>query len=209
VARTTDLRPETRQQVLDAAARLFRENGYAATTMRDVAARCGIRAASLYYHFPSKDEILAEVFDYGVRRVAAAVRTAVERLPRSARSYDKVRAAVLAHLESFFVYGDYTASNIRVFGQAPLAVQRKNRGPRDRYEAYWQSLLDEARRKGELRKGVDLGIARLFLFGGMNHTLEWYRAGGSSTFRELADRYTDLIFHGIGHEIGSKHGAAA
>jgi AcrR family transcriptional regulator len=205
VRRAADLRPEMRQQVLDAAARLFREKGYAATTMRDVAARCGIRAASLYYHFPSKDEILAEVFDYGVRHVADAVRTAVERLPRSASSYDKVRAAVLAHLESFFVYGDYTASNIRVFRQAPAAVQRRNRGLRDRYEAYWQRLLDEARRRGELRNGVDLAIARLFLFGGMNHTLEWYTARGGSSFRELAARYTDLIFHGI----GANHGAAA
>jgi len=203
------LRPEMRQQVLDAAAALFREKGYAATTMRDVAGRCGIRAASLYYHFSSKDEILAEVFDYGVRHVADAVRAAVDRLPASARSYDKVRAAVRAHLESFFVYGDYTATNIRVFRQAPLAVQRSNRGLRDRYEAYWQSLLDEARRKGELRRGVDLATARLFLFGGMNHTLEWYRPRGASTFRELAERYTDLIFHGIGHAVAGKHGKAA
>jgi len=200
--------PGTRQQVLDTAARLFRDKGYAATTMREVAERCGIRAASLYHHFSSKDEILAEVFDYGVRRVADAVRDAVERLPASARCYDKVRAAVLAHLESFFVYGDYTASNIRVFGQAPAHVRRKSRGGRDHYESYWRKLLEEARRKGELRKGVDLGIARLFLFGGMNHTLEWYRPRGAATFRGLADHYTDLIFHGIGHGIGRRDGAA-
>jgi TetR/AcrR family transcriptional regulator, cholesterol catabolism regulator len=197
-----DLRPEMRQKVLDAAARLFRDKGYAGTTMRDVAARCGIRAASLYYHFPSKDEILAEVFDYGVRHVAGAVRGAVEGLPRSASSYDKIRAAVHAHLESFFVYGDYTASNIRVFRQAPAEVQRKNRRLRDRYEAYWQRLLEDARRSGELRRGVDLSIARLFLFGGLNHTLEWYTARGIS-FRDLAERYTDLIFHGIGRSDGA------
>jgi len=191
-----------RQKVLDAAARLFRDRGYAGTTMRAVAGRCGIRAASLYHHFPSKDDILAEVFDYGVRRVAAAVRAAVDRLPPSASAHDKVRAAVHAHLESFFVYGDYTASNIRVFGQAPRPVQRKNRGLRDRYEAYWHRLLEEARQRGELRRGVDLSIARLFLFGGMNHTLEWYTASGVS-FRELAERYTDLIFHGIGRSDGA------
>jgi AcrR family transcriptional regulator len=203
--RTADLEPEMRQKVLDAAARLFREKGYAGTTMRDVAGRCGIRAASLYYHFGSKDEIVAEVFDYGVRRVADAVRHAVERLPAAAPTYDKIRAAVRAHLESFFVYGDYTASNVRVFRQAPLAVQRKNRTLRDRYEAYWQRLLEEGRRRGELRAGVDLAIARLFLFGGMNHTLEWYTAREGSSFRELADRYTDLIFRGI----GKRHGKAA
>jgi AcrR family transcriptional regulator len=198
----SDLRPEMRQKVLDAAARLFRERGYAGTTMRDVAHRCGIRAASLYYHFHSKDDILAEVFDYGVRRVAAAVRAAVEALPATASSYDKIRAAVRAHLESFFVYGDYTASNVRVFRQAPREVQRRNRGLRDRYEAYWKRLLEEARRRGDLRRGVDLSIARLFLFGGMNHTLEWYSSRGVS-FHDLAERYTELIFRGIGRNDGA------
>jgi AcrR family transcriptional regulator len=200
--RQRELPVEMRQQVLDTAAALFRDKGYAATTMREVAQRCGIRAASLYYHFPAKDEILAEVFDYGVRRVSDEVRAAVERLPRSASSYDKVRAAIVAHLESFFVYGDYTATNIRVFRQAPGHVQRKNRKLRDRYERYWQRLLEEARRRGELRKDVDLTTARLFLIGGLNHTLEWYTKRGRASFAELAERYTELFFRGIGGSNG-------
>lgn len=198
MSRNGDMLPEMRQKVLDAAARLFRDKGYAATTVRAVAESCGIRAASLYYHFPSKDDILAEVFDYGVRHVSDAVRAAVGRLPPSASSYDKMRAAIVAHLESFFVYGDYTATNIRVFRQAPREVQRRNRRLRDRYEGYWQGLLEEARRRGELRPGVDLAVARLFLIGGLNHTLEWYTKRGGASFGELAERYADLIFHGIG-----------
>jgi AcrR family transcriptional regulator len=202
MAGKSEIPPEMRQKVLDTAARLFRDKGYAATTMREVADHCGMRAASLYYHFPAKEEILAEVFDYGVRHVSDAVRAAVERLPTSASSYEKVRAAIVAHLESFFVYGDYTATNIRVFRQAPPEVQRRNRKLRDRYEAYWQTLLEEAKRRGELRRGVDLPTARLFLIGGLNHTLEWYTKRGGASFEELAERYTNLIFHGIGGRNG-------
>jgi AcrR family transcriptional regulator len=202
MARRGDMLPEMRQRVLDAAARLFRDRGYAATTVREVADRCGIRAASLYYHFPSKDDILAEVFDYGVRHVAEAVRAAVEELPQSATSYEKIRAAILAHLESFFVYGDYTATNIRVFRQAPRVVQRRNRRLRDRYESYWRRLFEEAKGRGELREEVDLAVARLFLIGGLNHTLEWYTKRGGASFTELADRYADLIFHGMGRAAG-------
>lgn len=202
VTSRSDMPLEMRQKVLDTAARLFRDKGYAATTMREVADRCGIRAASLYYHFPAKEEILAEVFDYGVRHVSDAVRAAVARLPASASSYEKVRAAIIAHLESFFVYGDYTATNIRVFRQAPREVQRRNRKLRDRYEAYLQSLLEEAKRRGELREGVDLATARLFLIGGLNHTLEWYTKRGGASFEELAERYTSLLFHGIGGPNG-------
>jgi AcrR family transcriptional regulator len=186
-----------RQKVLDASAKLFRDKGYAATTMREVADRCGIRAASLYYHFPSKDEILAEVFDYGVKHVFDAVRAAVDHLPASATAYQKIRAAIHAHLESFFVFGDYTASNIRVFRQAPREVQRRNRRLRDRYEAYWQALFEEAKQRGELRADVDLAVARLFLIGGLNHTLEWYTKRGGASFGDLSDRYATLLFHGV------------
>lgn len=207
--RNGELPPEMRQKVLDASAKLFRDKGYAATTMREVAERCGIRAASLYYHFPSKDEILTEVFDYGVKHVSDAVRAAVEALPPSASAFEKIRAAILAHLQSFFVYGDYTASNIRVFRQAPAEVQRKNRRLRDRYEAYWQTLFEDAKRCGELRPDVDLAIARLFLIGGLNHTLEWYTKRGGASFEDLADRYASLLFHGIGAGTPGRRSASA
>jgi len=51
----------SRQEILDAAAELFSENGYAATSTRAIALAVGIKQASLYYHFPSKDGMLAEL----------------------------------------------------------------------------------------------------------------------------------------------------
>ena len=57
----------TREAILAAAARLFRYQGYHATTMRDIAQKSGVEAGSIYYHFQSKDEILSEVLDIGVR----------------------------------------------------------------------------------------------------------------------------------------------
>jgi AcrR family transcriptional regulator len=60
---------ESRAQILAAAARLFREQGYAATTLRQIAAAAGIQAGSIYYHFASKDDILIEVLDAGIAAV--------------------------------------------------------------------------------------------------------------------------------------------
>src|SRR5688572_20483582 len=190
--------PATRRQILDVAAKLFREHGVAATTLRDVAQRCGIKAASIYYHFGSKDEILLEVLDFGIERIFSSVKEAVARLPKNAPFEKKLRAAIHAHVESFFVYGDYTATNIRVFGQAPKGVRKRNLALRDRYERWWKELFDEARKSGELRPGLDLGILRLFLFGAMNRTVEWYRPEGSLDLDELAGRFTDIVVRGIG-----------
>src|SRR5919206_272163 len=86
----------------------------------------------------------------------------------------EMRQKVLDTAARLFRDKGYAATTMRVFGQAPRDVQRRNRKLRDRYERYWQTLLEEAKRRGELRKGVHLATARLFLIGGLNHTLEWY-----------------------------------
>lgn len=56
-----------RDEILDAAAVLFAEHGYAGTSTRSIAERVGIRQASLYYHFAGKDEILLELLETSVR----------------------------------------------------------------------------------------------------------------------------------------------
>jgi len=63
-----------REQILDAAAALFAERGFAATTTRLIAERVGIRQASLYYHFAGKDELLIELLTTSVRPSLDAVR---------------------------------------------------------------------------------------------------------------------------------------
>src|SRR6516225_9335501 len=63
--------------LLDAAARLFSERGFHATSMRDLARAVGMLSGSIYYHFESKEEMLLAVYEEGVRRVAAAVEQAV------------------------------------------------------------------------------------------------------------------------------------
>ena len=52
--------------LLDAAARLFAEKGYVATSMRDIAQDCGMLPGSLYYHFAAKEDLLVAVYERGV-----------------------------------------------------------------------------------------------------------------------------------------------
>ncbi|MGZ4451433.1 MAG: TetR/AcrR family transcriptional regulator [Nocardioides sp.] len=84
-----------RSDILDAAAVLFVENGFAATTTRAIAERAGIRQASLYYHFAGKDEILDELLEASVRpTLEVAARLAAEDLTPAQRLYALVRADV-------------------------------------------------------------------------------------------------------------------
>lgn len=164
----------TRQRVLDAAARIFKEQGYAGTRVEDIGAAVEIRAASLYYHFDSKEALLGEVLDQGIERVFAAVRAAVEALGPQAPFRDRLRAAIAAHLEMLLRNGDYTAANIRSFGQVPAAVRARHWPWREAYGDFWRELLEDGRRRGEIAADADLSLVRMLLLGALNWAIEWY-----------------------------------
>src|ERR1700685_2746152 len=114
----------SRRAILDAAARLFARHGFAATSLRDIADAAGMKAGSLYYHFTSREEIVAEVLRIGIETVEAAVRGVAAR-PHDATDPSLVlRLAVRAHLSGLHTLGDYTSANVRIFGQVPADVRR-------------------------------------------------------------------------------------
>jgi len=182
--------------ILDTAARLFRAQGYAATSMRDIAAGCGIRAASLYYHFAAKDDIVGEVLEVGVRKTFDQVRAAVDALPADAPADVVLRTAVRAHLHAMFFMSDYTIANLRIFGQVPPPVRAAHAKLRDAYERYWAGILGRCARQREMDPERDLRLARLFLIGAMNGTLDWYRSGRLS-IAAVADELAALFLTGL------------
>ena len=193
----------TRLRILDAAAKLFRENGYAGTSQRDIASACGLQAASLYHHFASKEEVLAEVLDVGILRPLNALEAALEELDEATPPLERFRTAIATHLHSLFDQGDYTSAHFRIWKVAPAQVQARNVVLRDKYEAVWMDLLSNLREAGLIRSDVDLRILRLFLFGGMNLTLDWYQAGDYN-LDDLATMYADFLLHGVGHEEAAR-----
>ena len=135
--------PQSRREILDAAARLLKTQGYKATTLRDIAEAVGMKAGSIYYHFGSKNEIVAAVMNDGVDWVFEAVTSALRHLPPSANPREKLVAAIAAHLNALLEYSDYTSACLKSYNDAPDEVRRAARTHRRRYEAIWVKLIDE------------------------------------------------------------------
>ena len=186
----------TRERILDAAARTFREKGYAAARLVDIAALADTQAGSMYYHFDSKNQLLDEVLDRGIQRVSGAVRERVAALPAEASHRDRLLAAVSAHLDYILRFDDYASANIRLFGQVPVAIRRRHLRKHRAYAGYWRRLLEDAQAAGEIHRDADLSLARLSLFGMMNWSLEWYRPGRLS-IAELAENMCHTVLDGI------------
>ncbi|MDP6709309.1 MAG: TetR/AcrR family transcriptional regulator [Alphaproteobacteria bacterium] len=159
-----------RQEVLDAAAACFAGRGYRATTMREIAAQAGMLPGSIYYHFPSKEELLLAVYEEGVRRIEAVIDGAVAAVEGP---WARLEAACAAHLEAILDESDYARVIIRVLpedaGEAAAALVAL----RDRYEGRFRALFQAV----PLAAGADRGALRLLLIGAMNWSQVWYRPG--------------------------------
>lgn len=185
----------TRRQILDQAARLLRTNGYASTSLRDIAAATDMKAGSLYYHFVSKEALAETVMVEGIEIVRSAVQQALAAQPPDSDPLDDIEVAIKAHLRALRDSGDYASANIRCFAHVPPEMRRRLRKVRQRYEADWRKLLARARESGALRQEIDDDALRYGLFGVMNWTLEWLRSGGPAP-DQLGAMFFQIMFHG-------------
>src|SRR6267154_2763254 len=151
-------RPSPRRrapEIIEAAARVFAERGFHGATTQDIADVLGIRQASLYYYFPSKEGALELVCLQGVAgffEVAKAIAAG----PGSAA--DKLARLIKAHLD-------------------PLADSRRRIGKWSRgLERVFEDVLKEGVRRGELRSDLDTRLAVLGILGMVNAVANWYRA---------------------------------
>jgi TetR/AcrR family transcriptional regulator, cholesterol catabolism regulator len=171
--------------VLDAAARLFREKGYASTSMRDIAAASGMLPGSLYYHFPSKEALLVAVYGEGVGHITAAVETA---LAREGDPWERLERACTAHLETLLSGSDYAQVVVRVRPDDVPEVAQELTALRDGYERTFAQSIQSL----PLSRPTDRRALKLMLLGALNWSQTWYRPGRDSP-AVVARRFLRLL----------------
>ena len=192
----TRTRAHNRQpQLLEAAARVFRQKGYGITTMRDIAAATGMTAGSIYYHYPSKGDLLLAVYAEGVARVSAAVQAAL--VPPST-PWEKLERAMTAHLQMMVGQAPDDAPFAGVFVQVqphdfPSEHHAALIALRNGYEATFRALIDAL----PLKRGTDRRLLRLQLIGALNHVPQWYRPDGPRTPQAIARVMTRHLQAGL------------
>jgi AcrR family transcriptional regulator len=184
----------TRARILDAAAFVFRMNGYAGTRLSDVAAAAKTQAGSLYYYFSSREELVEEVLRVAQERTSGYVRRRVAALPEDASPLDRLREAVDAHLATILEIGDYTAATMRIIGQVPEEIRKRRLHEQREYGLFWRGLVDGAKAAGEIRPDLDGSVVRMFLLGAMNTSPDWFRPGEPGLSTEQFERQLVVVF---------------
>ena len=171
--------------LLDAAARLFGAQGFHGTSIRDIAGAVDMLPGSVYYHFAAKENLLAAVYEEGVRRISARVTGAIAGI---GDPWVRLEAACVAHLEALLDDRDYAQVVIRVRPQDAPSVAARLTELRDEYERIFVGLIAAL----PLAPGVDRQTLRLMLLGALNWSQGWYRPGRDDP-ATIARRFVRLI----------------
>ncbi len=185
-----------RQALLRAAARLFRQQGFSATSTRDIAAAVGMRSGSPFYHFESKEALLAAVMEEGMERALVhqrermAVAVAASPAPLSAR--ECLRVLVRGHFDNLLgPESDHIPVMLYEWRVLSDGQKRAVNRLKDEYEAVWVPVLQALHREGAL--AGDPRIARLMLFGALNWAAQWFVPGGRATLDDLTETTLQLF----------------
>lgn len=187
----------TKRRVMEAAARVLLDRGYAATRLGDIADVAELQAGSLYYYFESKEELVEEVLRYGVQFVHTHVRAAVEALPDDATPREKLDTAVDAQLECLLNLGDMAPAHVRSYSQLPPEMKDQLRPLRRSFGDYWGTLVEEAVAAGVIRDDIDPILLRRFIISTLDIVFDWPTPGRRAA-GDIQDLMRTLILQGIG-----------
>lgn len=162
-----------RRDIIRTTAQLLAEHGYAGTSMRDIATAVGMLPGSLYYHFPSKDVLIEEIFNHGATVLCAAIECAVA---GTADPWERLERACVTHLEAHLSDSALATVVASESLRSPPALRARLVAYRDRYESLFAALVAAL----DLPEEIDRSIYRLSLLSTLNAVSAWYRPGGKT-----------------------------
>ena len=184
--------PKRRErEIVAIAAEIFRKNGYADTSVQDVADAVGILKGSLYYYIDSKEDLLYRVL-LEVHEDARGILGEIEAMT-DVSPLEKIRAYVRNHVEYNVRNMDKVAVYYHDFGLLSTDRRAEIREQRRAYEDFLEKLIKEAQRAGEVDPGADPRVLAYCMFGTMNWTYTWYRPGGRVSIPRLADMVAGFV----------------
>ena len=183
-----------RERVLAASAKLFREKGFERTSVREIASACGILPGSLHYRYRSKDDILVDMMRLAIERTIYRI---VEATSAIQDPLKKMQSALQTHVDILMSGDDMVYVLLFEWRSVHGVAREQIIAERDRYERYWQTILDDLQSYGCIRNDVDADLLRLIGLGAINWAATWYKENGKYNLEQIADAIWQMMTRGI------------
>jgi len=190
---TREATTDSRQEILRAAARLFQQRGYDATSMSDVASALKLSKGGLYHHFQSKDEILFHLMDHAMD----ITQELIDRVRNTAEAEERLRMLIRLHIGVVLRERDREIT-VMLHENHPLPppLRKRINARKKEYVHFVEGLIVEAQKARQSKGTVSPRAAAFALLGMINWIYQWYRPEGSLQEEDLVRQYTEIFFAG-------------
>jgi AcrR family transcriptional regulator len=182
------------QELVKAAAKVFKIKGYHGATMQDIADEVGMLKGSLYYHIESKEKLLFEILLTGINVVHEGLKQVLE---SDLDPKEKLPQAIIAHLRSYETRYDEVSVFLNELVNLPEGMRveyhKKARG----YVDLWLELFREGVEKGCFRADLNPKMVVYAILGICNWTSKWLDLNGPLTLDEIARNYSEIVLKGV------------
>lgn len=183
----------TREGILEAAAQIFSQKGFHATSMNDIADAVHLQKASLYYHFKSKQEILIAILNLALDLINDRLESVVT---QSLSPEEKLRQAMVTYMQTITENQNLAAVLLLDLRSLDPDLIAHHASRREKFEQLWKNLIIEGKKAGKF-DSVDPSLTGRAILGVMNWSVTWYRNDGKKSATEIADQFADLLLKGL------------
>ena len=187
-------RQRRRAEIIDAAAHIFARRGFHGASTQDIADVLGVRQASLYYYFPSKEVALEMVCARGVEGFVEAAISVTETPGTAAQ---KLAGLIQSHLNPLRDRRDYVNVFLNERRHLPTESRRRIGRHSRAVEKIFQDVLRAGVEDGEFRTDLDTRLAALAILGMVNAVAAWYDKERGAPVERIAQEFAALVLDGI------------
>lgn len=189
----TTIEKTKRQIIFEAAAKLFRDKGYQATSMRDLAEMVQLKASSLYNHIGSKEEILRDICFENARRFQSGMQE-IEKMEGNAAA--KIQALLRLHV--YIATEDVTS--VTAFNDEWRHLSEPHlsdfRAMRRDYEHRFEAIIEKGIQQGEFKATNPFFVLNIFI-ASMRWLYDWYKPERNTSADELLEQISLLLMQGL------------
>jgi TetR/AcrR family transcriptional regulator, cholesterol catabolism regulator len=187
-------------EIIDAAARVFAERGYHGTTTQAIADVLGMRQASLYYYFPSKEAALEEVC---ARGTDGFVEGAERVMGMDVPPLEKLRLLIASHLAPIQTMPDYVRVFINERRYLPDASRKRVGRKSRRIERFFEQVIQDGIDDGSIYRGTDARLAMLAVLGMCNAVINWREDDRDQDIGRIAGGFAEIVAKGLAFPEGA------
>lgn len=197
VIHTKEKNNEKYHRILEAAVKVFADQGFFQSTVSQIAKEAGVADGTIYLYFENKDDILVQFFSYKTKQVFARFR---EEVDKADNTIDKLRNLIRRHLEEFqcdrnmaVVYQAETHQNSRL-------VEKQIKEMSKMYFDIVSEIVEQGQEEGVIKKDLYLSLVKRFILGAVDEVINtWLHSSSKYDLVSMADPLVELFLNGIGN----------